>query len=131
MKAAKANKVVRCRARAPLQKFYAVLYSQPSAVHVWVTLDQIPAALGGLLGDMELVEHMGSTNVMPLSDDNHMKRMGTISAMLGVKKEGDAFSMLGRKPAVLLKSKISKVVANSHNVLITTNVTSVIKGVYM
>ena len=42
---------------------------------------------------------------MALSDENHFERMGTLIAMLGVKKEGDAFSMLGLKFAVLLKSK--------------------------
>ena len=88
---------------ARLQKFYVLLYLQPSAVRVWVNLDEIPASLGGLLGNVETLEHMGSTNVMALWDENHFKRMGTLIAMLGVKKESDAFSTLGLKPAVLAK----------------------------
>ena len=47
-----------------------------------------------------------------------------------MKKEGDAFSTLRLDPAVLLKSKKGKVVANPHNILFTTTVTGVINGVY-
>ena len=115
---------------ARLQRFYAFLYLQPSAVRVWVNLDEIPASLGGLLGNVETLEHEASRNVMALADENHFKRMGALIAMLGVKKEGDAFSTLDLKPAVLLKSKKGKVVANPHNILFTTNVTGVINGVY-
>ena len=35
---------------ARLQKFYAYLYLQPSSIHVWVNLDEIPSSLAGLLG---------------------------------------------------------------------------------
>ena len=98
---------------------------------LWVNLDEIPTSLGGLLGNVETLKHMGSTNVMALSDENHFKRMGTLIAMLGVKKEGDAFSTLGLKPAVMLQGKKGKVVANPRNILFTTNVIGVINGVYM
>ena len=55
---------------ARLQRFYAFLYLQPSAVRVWVNLDEIPASLGGLLGNVETLEHEGSRNVMALADEN-------------------------------------------------------------
>ena len=48
------------------QKFYVFWYLQPSTVRVWLTLDEIPASLGGLLGNVETLEHMGSMNVMAL-----------------------------------------------------------------
>ena len=67
-----------------LNQLYTYLYLQPFAIEVWVNLDEIPAALAGLLGNVQTLEHKGSLNVMVSFKENHFKRMGTLIAMLAI-----------------------------------------------
>ena len=116
---------------ARLQKFYAYIYLQPSTISVWVNFDEIPATLAGVMGSVQTLEHAGTANVMVNFQESHFKRMGTLIAMLGVKKQGDLYCAVKLKPAVLLKCKKSKVVQNPHQLQCVTNATGVINTQYM
>jgi len=58
--------------------------------------------------------------------ENHFKRMGTLIALLAVKKQGGLYSAANLKPAILLKSKNGKPVQNPHQLQLVTNATGVI-----
>ena len=98
---------------------------------MWVNFDEIPATLAGVMGNVQTLEHAGTANVMVNFQESHFKRMGTLTAMLGVKKQGDLYCTVNLKPAVLLKCKKSKVVQNPHQVQCVTNATGVINTQYM
>ena len=57
--------------------------------------------------------------------------MATLIAMLAIRKDGEAFLPVHLLPAVILKLKNPKVIANPNNLLVTSNKTGVINSVYM
>ena len=75
----------------------------------------------GGLGNVQTLEHKGSSNVMVSFKEDHFRRMGTLIAMLDVIKEGGDFSALPLDPALILKCKKPKVILNPHNLLVNTN----------
>ena len=64
-------------------------------------------------------------------DEKHFKRIGTLIAALAVKQDGDLHHAVHIDPAVLIKCRKPKVVSNPKNLLVCTNETGVINGVYM
>ena len=111
-----------------LNQLYTCLYLQPSAIWVWVNLDEI--LLAGPLGNVQTLKHKGSSNVMVHSKKIIFKRMGTLIAMLAVIKEDGDFSALPLDPTLILKCKKPKVILNLQNLPVNTNPTGVINANY-
>ena len=114
-----------------INHLYTYLHLQPSAIRVWAHLYGIPAALVGVLGNVQTLEHRGSSYVMVSFKENHFKRMGTLIAMLAIIKQGNNLSALPLDPALILRCTKRKVILNNHHLLLNTNPISVTNANYM
>ena len=97
-----------------LNKFYSFFYLQPTAFKVFVSYDEMPGSLAGLMGHATSLEHCGTENVILSIEDKHFKRTGTPIPIIGVRKGGDALVAVDFDPAIILKCHTEKVIANPH-----------------
>ncbi len=96
-----------------------------------MTYDEIPATLGALMGHPTTLEYRGAQNVIAFFDENHFKRMGTLIASLAVVEKDGQHTASHIKPAIILKARAGKVIANPNNILLSCNDTGFINPLYV